>query len=230
MRYAERYRAAHCALTHLDPNGDWRNRLRLLDANDIRGPGKGIDESHGRYEPSWIWLVPRVTTAPDMGDSEEQLDNSMEVEWAKSKARSDRWEEEVPLTVEEMRRVIDFHGWKARWWRRQGKQRKEGSADVLHGVNAYVEKQAAFSEQLAQSSATHWCPALAKKGIVPDWAAEYVVSPSEEGATIGGSTESDDWEEDDVEDDVEEIDDYFKGDEEDPDADTDIVDLFKDDE
>jgi len=47
--------------------------------------------------------VPCVTTAPDMGDSEEQLDNSMEVEWAKSKAQSDRWEEEVPLTVEEMR-------------------------------------------------------------------------------------------------------------------------------
>jgi len=61
---------------------------------------------------------------------------------------------------------------------------------------------------------------------VLDWAAEYVVSPSEEGATIGGSTESDAWEEDDVE----EIDDYFKGDEEDPDADTDIVDLFEDDE
>jgi hypothetical protein len=161
-----------------------------------------------------------------MGDSEEQLDNSLEVEWAKSKARRDRWEEEVPLLVEEMSRVIRFHKWKAGWWRRQGKRRKKESADILHGVNAYAEKQAAIQEQLAQSSAIHWYPALVKNGIVPEWAEEYAFSPLEEDATTGGTSDTEDWEEDDVE----EIDDHFvEGDEQDEDA-TDIIDFFEDDD
>jgi len=225
-RYAEKYRAAYHALTCLNPNGDWRVRFQPLHANDIRGPGKDTNESHGCYEPSWIWLVPRVTTAPDMEGSEEQLDNSMEVEWAKSMARRDRWEEEVPLIVEEMRRVIRFHKWKAQWWKNQGGQRKEGLAEVLHGVKAYAEKQANFSECLAQSSADHWYPSLASKGISPDWAEEFLLSPVEECATT--NPENDDWEEDLDED--EEADDIVDGDDEvDPDA-TNIVDFFEDDD
>jgi hypothetical protein len=38
-----------------------------------------------------------------MGESEEVLDDSMQVEWAKSKARKQRWEEEVLIVQEEMR-------------------------------------------------------------------------------------------------------------------------------
>jgi hypothetical protein len=225
-RYAEKYRAAHGALTRLDPNGDWCDRLRPLGPNDVRGPGKDTNESHSRYEPSWIWLVPRITTAPDMGGSEEQLDNSMEVEWAKSMARRDRWEEEVPLIVEEMRRVITFHKWKAWWWKKRGVWRKEGSAQILHGVKAYAEKQAAFSEQLAQSSANHWYPALAEKGISPEWVAEYISLPlqEKESATMVGNMESDEW------DDEEEVDDDFEDDEQDPDADRDMIDFFEDDD
>jgi hypothetical protein len=175
-KHAKKYRA----LTMIDPNGLWHDRLHPLDTADIRGPGKDVEESHSRYEPSWIWLVPRMKTAPDMEGSEEQLDNSMQVEWAKSKSRRDRWEEEVPLTVEEMSRVIRFHRWKAQWWREKGKWRKKGSSKVLHGVQAYAEKQAALSDQLAQSSAALWYPILAKRGFSPDWAADYVVQPDKE--------------------------------------------------
>ena len=88
-------------------------RLKKLDDKDIRGPGKEADDpSHGRFEPSWIWMVPRVPSAPDMDDSEENFDDSMRVEWAKTKAWCTRWEEEVVLIEEEMRRVIVFLEWR----------------------------------------------------------------------------------------------------------------------
>jgi len=117
LRHAERYRAAREALVNVDPNGDWKVQLQPLRPEDIHGPGKGVDDpSHGRFEPSWIWLVPRVHSAPDIGDTEEQLNDSMRVEWAKTKARCVRWEEEVELLQEEMCHVIAYYGWKARWW------------------------------------------------------------------------------------------------------------------
>jgi hypothetical protein len=56
-RCAERYRAAHSALLSLDPNGDWKNRLRILKDEDIKGPRRGEDEAEGTRELSWIWHV-----------------------------------------------------------------------------------------------------------------------------------------------------------------------------
>ena len=44
----------------------------------------------------------------------------MQVEWSKSKARAERWREEVILLSEEMRRVLVYFEWKARWWMIQG--------------------------------------------------------------------------------------------------------------
>lgn len=108
QRCAGCYRAAHNALLVLDPNGSWQSRLKDLKDSD------GM--SNGRFEPSWIWLVPRVHPAPDMGNMEEILDDSLQVEWAKAQARKQRWEEEVLLIHEEMRRVVMFYEWKAHWW------------------------------------------------------------------------------------------------------------------
>jgi hypothetical protein len=94
----------------------WQSRLKDLKDNDIRGPGRDSDGSgNSRYEPSWIWLVPQVSSAPDMEDSELALDDSLQVEWAKSPARKERWEEEVLIIQEEMRRVIMYQHWRALW-------------------------------------------------------------------------------------------------------------------
>lgn len=83
QRYAGCYRAALTALLTLDPDGSWRSRLKDLNDNDIRGPGKDDNGSgNSRFKPSWIWLVPRVHSAPNMGDSEQVLDDSLQVEWA----------------------------------------------------------------------------------------------------------------------------------------------------
>ena len=71
--FADCYRAARKALTVLDPNGNWRDRLLPLHNEDIRGPARSDDEeSEGRRELSWIWLTLRsVPVASVEGDKFE---------------------------------------------------------------------------------------------------------------------------------------------------------------
>lgn len=169
QRCTARYRAARAALLVIEPSGSWHSRLRELRDDDIRGPGKDDSGSQSRFEPSWIWLVPRVQSAPDMGDSEIILDDSLQVEWSKCRARKERWEEEVLIIQEEMRRVIMYQRWRAQWWRDQGKRRTDLDSTTLHGITGYAEKQANLCERLGHSCASHWLPGLQAKGIAPNW-------------------------------------------------------------
>jgi len=109
-----RYRAARTALVVLDPNGEWKERLQELNDGDVHGPGNDDDgflelskgrsgSGKGRYEMSWIWLRQRIATEAERSGSNEVLDVGMRVEWAKSQARADRWDEEVHIVLEEMR-------------------------------------------------------------------------------------------------------------------------------
>ncbi|KAG6804776.1 hypothetical protein H0H92_002485, partial [Tricholoma furcatifolium] len=99
-RFAARYRSAYAALSCLNPSGPWSSRFQKLEPKDISGPGKeDKDGSNGRFEPSWIWLVPRLPSepiGPEIGN-EQQLEDSMRIDWAKAMARLSRWEEEVEL-------------------------------------------------------------------------------------------------------------------------------------
>jgi hypothetical protein len=61
-RCAERYRAAYSALLALDPNGDWKNHLKVLKDEDIKTPGKGGDESENSRVLSWIWRAEYKST------------------------------------------------------------------------------------------------------------------------------------------------------------------------
>ena len=179
-RFAQRYRTAWQALRILDPDGTWSTRLKELRDIDIRGPGKDLDDtcsSNSRYEPSWIWLVPRVSSEsnnPEGGMHEEEFNDHMRVEWAKARARVMRWKEELLLVQEEMRRVLEYHKWKAAWWRTQGTLRTHNDATILSGVSGYAHKQAAIALRLATKCAYYWLPWLERKGITPSWAVEYV--------------------------------------------------------
>jgi hypothetical protein len=175
QRCAARYCKARNVLLAHNPEGEWKGRLQELKNEDIRGPGKEDDgSSNSRFVPSWIWLVPGVHSVSDMGDSNIVLDDSMRVEWAKSQARRDRWEEEFLIVQEEMRRVLSYHEWRAKWWRTRAQLRKGlVHEDIFHGVVAYAEKQAHVCEQLARRCAIYWLPILHVKGITPAWAASY---------------------------------------------------------
>ena len=87
--------------------------MKELKDEDIRGPGKDADDrmiSNSCYEMSWIWLVLRTVNSDD-----KEFNDSMRVEWAKSRARMMRWKEELLIVQEEMRRVLVYLRWRAEW-------------------------------------------------------------------------------------------------------------------
>lgn len=73
---ANRYRAARHALLALDAGGEWAQRLRELKAEHVKGPRRDDnDESEGRRELSWIWMIRSQVevndlTAEELGESE----------------------------------------------------------------------------------------------------------------------------------------------------------------
>lgn len=175
-RAAQKYRVAWRALSILDPNGSWSSRLKELKEEDIRGPGKDLnDPSTSRYVPSWIWLVPRVSESSNSETSlgEEEFNDSMRVEWAKARARMKRWEEELLIVQEEMWRVIVYHGWKAAWWEDRSSLRNNDDSTILDGVSGYAHKQAVICIRMAEQCAVYWLPHLKERGISPPWASDY---------------------------------------------------------
>lgn len=78
------------------------------------------------------------------------------MEWAKAKARADRWEEEVVLLDEEMRRVLEFCQWKASWWAEQVPQREALPAPLAEGLKAYAAEQADMEHRISLSWTAKW--------------------------------------------------------------------------
>ena len=95
------YRTAHSALIAANSGQGWEDRLLDLKDSDVRGPGKddfylqklgkaNHGASKGRYEISWIWLVPESKSEVDTNSSEQVFDEGLPVEWSKSQARKMR--------------------------------------------------------------------------------------------------------------------------------------------
>ena len=92
-------------LQQLSPG--WMQRFRELEDKEVWGPGREHYEmSEGTFRPSWIWLVPRLTShipnQPSMTpgsdhptdpvpNATEDLEaaQSMHTHWAKCQARVD---------------------------------------------------------------------------------------------------------------------------------------------
>jgi hypothetical protein len=64
-----------------------------------------------------------------------------------------RWEEEVTLLQEEMRRVLAFLQWQATWWTEQGDRWEGLPPDVTAGLCAYAHRQADCRRRLHD----HFC-------------------------------------------------------------------------
>ena len=180
-----RYRAARSALLAAKLEGqNWEDRLQDLKDSDVRGPGKddfylqepgkaNYGASKGRYEMSWIWLVPQSISEADTSSSEQVFDEGLRVEWSKSQARKMRWEEEVEILQEEMRRTIVYYEWKQKWWLEENSQAMTIDDSIQHGITAYSQKQAHYCKSMADSFALAWLPFLQSEGIKPEWEDRY---------------------------------------------------------
>ncbi|KAJ7301784.1 hypothetical protein DFH08DRAFT_723840 [Mycena albidolilacea] len=102
---------------------------------------------------SWIWTAPG---AFNQDGADLHLHDSIHVEWARAQARKERWEEEVMLLREEMRRVLRYLEWQARWWRDQASRRSDWDPATAAGAKAYALKQATWSERLRGFLRSQW--------------------------------------------------------------------------
>ncbi|KAH7904648.1 hypothetical protein BJ138DRAFT_1018848, partial [Hygrophoropsis aurantiaca] len=180
LHSADRYNRARKALLNLDPHGSWINRLLELKKDDVRGPGRDDKrESEGRYIPSWIWMVPGAAQPVDSG-SGHVLNESIRVEWAKSRARTERWQEEKYLVAEEMRRVLAYFNYKSTWWREQAVRRNSHiSSSLRNGLSAYAHKQAAVFGALGKKFTKQWIATLKASGLPPVWESRFELLLSE---------------------------------------------------
>ena len=184
-QFATLYRQARRALIMLDPEGKvirWSSRFLELKDADISGPAREGEPSEGRLVSSWIWLVPKSTQSldiprsnasrpnvdtedPDKPDlskraaSGEEVAVSIRAHWARCQARAERYEEEVELTVEEMRRTLEFFKWRSSWWLALQDARANSAAppdpQVQHGLRAYAHRQASMYSSLVTTYVEH---------------------------------------------------------------------------
>ncbi|TDL22048.1 hypothetical protein BD410DRAFT_815199 [Rickenella mellea] len=183
LRCAERYRDAYSALLALDPGGAWQQHLHKLMPEDIRGPGHGDEDDiighrrayghgvgQGFHEHSWIWTV------------SQPLSEGLQSEYAKSKARAERWDEEVILLVEEMRRSVAFLKWRSETWHAQRGSRADAPQDISLGLDAYAAYQSHMLIQLASRFCRMWLNA--------DWARQFLSDHASVNADTDSSADS----------------------------------------
>ena len=67
------------------------------------------------YQLSWMWLVPHVGVPSNVETTigKEEFNGTIRAEWPKARARMLRWNEELLIVQEEMRRAIVYLNWKA---------------------------------------------------------------------------------------------------------------------
>ncbi|KAJ6472963.1 hypothetical protein DFH09DRAFT_1343669 [Mycena vulgaris] len=169
-RTAERYRAARRALTGLGrqvKNSRWEIALLPLLADDVRGMPSALFQDPERKKllmrkgpearkaaaaagakakarMSWIWRSPGV----DEGEAGAKgMNEALRIEWAKTRARAMRQEEQVDLLEEEMRRILQFLRWKADWWQGlAGKRPPAPSEGEMKERIAYAPSHKAYAE------------------------------------------------------------------------------------
>ncbi|KAJ7880130.1 hypothetical protein B0H13DRAFT_2542393 [Mycena leptocephala] len=191
-RASEDYRSAYAALVSLGvtlKQTEWQQHLKLLKPGDARGRPSSLfgDEerqkarraalrAEGKMPMSWIWLSQGAD-----GEEGDVVDNeSLRVEWAKTRARAMRYGEEVDLGEEEMRRVPDFLDWRSEWWRsRVGLRATLQPEEALReGHSAYAHKQAGIMEGLSASFRLQWADV---EGFLELARAEYASMTPDDG-------------------------------------------------
>ncbi|KAG1746445.1 hypothetical protein EDB19DRAFT_1894208 [Suillus lakei] len=153
---AAKYNAARNALvklaSRLQKDDDWKLTFKPLDRAKDAVPLRQDDgTSIGQQTVSWIWKTHGIST-----NTEHGLQDSLRVEWCRARARAHRWEEEIQLLREEMRRVLAFLQWQAVWWDAQSSWRTFGSPEAAEGGAAYACRQASLRRSMASHFKSIW--------------------------------------------------------------------------
>ena len=173
------YRASRKAIKSLAPDeefGPWKNTVLKLEDEDIRGPGREeYEPSRSRFVQSWIW-----TTAAHTSTSAEDpdLDAALRIEWCKAHEQAKRYEEEVELVVEEMRRTLVTFQLNACKWDERATSPPPSpprpvEAVAAAGVAAYAHKQADTQRKLIDVFIRDWYEVLKEQPLAASWLNNY---------------------------------------------------------
>jgi hypothetical protein len=140
-----------------------QNRAPNSDEDDTSGSNeediettlvRGVALGEGHQTASWIWYSLGMNEA--IGDVAGGMYDTLRVEWVKARARAHRWQEELKLLDEEMRRVLAFGTWMASWWDQQASRRTGLRDDLAEGLVAYAAEQAACEVARVTLWASRW--------------------------------------------------------------------------
>lgn len=143
---------------------------RVIGAH--HGYGLEVKVTRRRMTLSLAQVRRQVTSFPFIF---AQIDpTALRVEWAKTKARVNRFEEEVVL-LNEMRRVLQFCQWKRVWWEERGPIRQdcsralpdgvEGpcgevlSPELEEGLKAFAAEQGDMEDRISAAWSVKWAAA-----------------------------------------------------------------------
>ena len=109
------------------------------------------------------------------GASDEEVNDVMRVQWTTSRARMERWVEEVELLQEEMRQVVGFLEWKSEnWFAKKDIRSTTTPSGIQSGLQAYAWKQATIYHDLTVSFSRLWRPTLVSYNLQHSWITEYM--------------------------------------------------------
>ncbi|KAL1657411.1 hypothetical protein GGF50DRAFT_122033 [Schizophyllum commune] len=101
---------------------------------------------------SWIWTC----LGGPVPDEDAQIHEAVRVEWAKARARSERWREEVLILEEEMHRVLRYLRWAGDAWAARADAGPMQDMYIRAGLRAYALRQRALLASVADSFRTRW--------------------------------------------------------------------------
>ncbi|KAJ7318568.1 hypothetical protein DFH08DRAFT_1036369 [Mycena albidolilacea] len=174
-----RYRYVRNTLKRLKGDGPWERELQVLEDKDVRALNKRAEEEEqrqavhnyedvaeeggvaaygvvvlgeGRRTLLWIWYSARPEEP-----TEAELVEALRVEWCKAYARMQRWQEDVVLVEEEMRRTIEYGYWSAREWERRADGRAGSVNDeLLEELTAYAREQQQREVKTSKTITEKW--------------------------------------------------------------------------
>lgn len=120
-------------------------------------------------------------TVDDNGDHDEvstkEVEDYIRVDWAKAQERAKRFEEEVELCTEEMRRTLAYFSWSASEWERRAEARANGDNpppnNILQGLRAYALRQSAMFREMIGVFVNDWHSVLQPKDLGTEWLPQY---------------------------------------------------------
>ncbi|KAG1844233.1 hypothetical protein F4604DRAFT_1937641 [Suillus subluteus] len=169
---AAKYRVTWSALLELVGISELGREFQCLEAKDIVAPidtvlgVRSTTGIHGRTRSerdtsrglgqgyqmtSWIWFASGIQD----DETDAGLDDMLRVEWAKSRARAQWWNEEVLLLKEEMQRTQQFLAWHAQQWQ-SVTELSHQDAQIVAGALAYAHRQEAIQRALLARFTVLW--------------------------------------------------------------------------